>query len=113
MIARILHIVARLLSALLIAVFMLFVLSEGIPDPYISMQENVAFVIVFAGLVGLLMAWRKPLAGGLIAVGAWFLLAILDSAMGGSGTGPMGLIAVNGGLFLAAHIIGGRRSGER
>lgn len=69
---------ARLSGLLIIGFFMLFFVGEGIPDIIAGKGNELLLFLLFMlpVLVGFILAWKKPVAGGWILIAGAFIVGI-------------------------------------
>ena len=76
---------ARVIAALLLGLFLIFAIGEGLPNPLtlppVKQAEFLAFIFVFGGV---LVGWRWELLGGLLSLvsAGLFQVAGLSSGVG-------------------------------
>lgn len=70
--------IARFWSVLSISLILLFIFGEGIAPSKLTLIEWIGFLFFPVGLtVGLIIAWKKELIGGLIAIVSVLAFAIV------------------------------------
>jgi hypothetical protein len=70
--------IARILSGLVIAFGVLSFLGDHRPFVTLSMTDKIGLSVMGVILLGMLLAWRWERTGGLIIVGGFVLLAIIN-----------------------------------
>ncbi len=86
---NIFRIAARLLGTMLaLLVFVIFIgegFNGGFPSQYpFTFMESVLFVCLLTGTVGLVVAWRREVLGGWLAIGGMLAFILIDSIEGGA-----------------------------
>jgi len=98
--SKILRWTARVLGTLLILLFLVFLIGEGAPKPsMLTIYEKLMFAALGAMLLGLIVAWRWAVIGGLLALSGYLLCGLL--------AGPRLLISpfVAGGVAGCLHLL--------
>ena len=69
---------ARISGLLIIAFFMLFFIGEGIPDLIEGKGKDLVVFLLFMlpVFVGFILAWRRPVVGGLLLISGAVLVGI-------------------------------------
>jgi len=76
--ARALQWTARILGALVVLLFLVFLIGEGPPQPSLLIPiEKLTFAAVFLLLLGLVLAWRWPALGGCLSLTGYLLNGML------------------------------------
>jgi hypothetical protein len=71
--------IARILGSALILLFLIFAIGEGGPNLFRSVpRELVMHLSLIAMLIGILIAWRKELIGGIIIVAGFAIFWIIN-----------------------------------
>ncbi len=99
--------IARLLSALFVGVVVLIYIGERFNPLKLTAVEAVQLTFFWTTCIGMLVAWRWELTGGLVATGAMALFYILEYAI--TGGFPRGwafrLLLLPGILFILSAFI--------
>lgn len=71
--------IARIAGTLMALFFLAFVVGEGPPPLFrLNLQQNLHFFAMAALFVGLLLAWKWELLGGLIPLAGFVLLVLIE-----------------------------------
>jgi len=99
---------ARLLAAFLVGLVLVILIGEGGFNPFKLRQvEAIQMILFLTTCVGLIVAWRWPLVGGVISTGGMLLFFAVEFAV--AGRLPNGLVfplmLLSGILFLLSAFI--------
>ena len=70
---------ARILSILLVVLFLLFLIGEGVPGSTgLTLIETAMFSALFVVFLGFVLAWIRELAGGILSLAGFIVFLILE-----------------------------------
>ena len=74
---------ARVLSALLVGIVLLILVGEGFNPLRLKGLEPVEMALFWTACVGMVVAWRRPVAGGALSLGGMALFFAVELAVTG------------------------------
>jgi hypothetical protein len=103
---------ARLLDAGLVGLVLLIYVGAGFNPFNLTATEALQHVFFLATCVGLVVAWRRPLAGGALSTGGMLLFFAVEFALTGRlpGGPVFHLMLLTGLLFLLSGLISRRKA---
>jgi asparagine N-glycosylation enzyme membrane subunit Stt3 len=100
---------ARILGTLLVMLFLVFAIGEGLPRPSnLTRREMLMFAATGVMLLGLMVAWRWAAVGGTLALAGYLFLAILSGVRSVT-MSPFAAGGVSGILHVAGWWLSGPR----
>ena len=90
---------ARIAGLLLIAIVVLMMFADGLPNPYeLTDKELQLFAAMIIMTVGLIIAYKREILGGLLATGGYVFFAVAEKSINNGPIFP--LFFVVGALYL-------------
>jgi len=79
---KIIRLIARVLSAFLLFIVLLFLLGEGVPNPVsLSQKELLLFIAFFLMGAGIIISLRRELYGGVLSIIGYVIFAIINKTI--------------------------------